>query len=196
MTSPPHDRFHGRVHRDATCAVPGCQDAGEFRAPITRQGSLDGPPKYRWMCLDHVRQFNSGYNYFEGMSEDQIHEAQSPTAGWATESRSFRPTGNADLPPRWADFQDPMDALSSGFRSRMAEARREAADPRFTREEHRALQLMGLETNSDRTGLRKRYAELLRKFHPDRNGGNRRYEKRLAEVVSAYQLLKRSRPFA
>jgi curved DNA-binding protein CbpA len=55
---------------------------------------------------------------------------------------------------------------------------------------------MGLETSSDRTVLLKRYAELLRKFHPDRNGGDRRYEKRLTEVVSAYQLLKKSRAFA
>lgn len=89
-----------------------------------------------------------------------------------------------------------MDALGARFRQRMDEARREAADPRFTREEHRALQLMGLATDADRAALRRRYSELVRKYHPDRNGGDRSHEVRLGEVVAAYQLLRKARPFA
>ncbi|MGN6595712.1 DnaJ domain-containing protein [Sphingopyxis terrae] len=196
MTSPRSPRFHGRVPREAPCAVPGCQEPGEFRAPASPHRSPDGPPPYRWLCLDHVREFNAGYNYFEGMNADQIMAAQSPTAGWETESRTFRAAGGADLPPRWADFKDPMDALGARFRQRMDEARREAADPRFTREEHRALQLMGLATDADRAALRRRYSELVRKYHPDRNGGDRSHEVRLGEVVAAYQLLRKARPFA
>lgn len=196
MTSPRSPRFHGRVPREAPCAVPGCQEPGEFRAPASPHRSPDGPPPYRWLCLDHVREFNASYNYFEGMNADQIMAAQSPTAGWETESRTFRAAGSADLPPRWADFKDPMDALGARFRQRMDEARREAADPRFTREEHRALQLMGLATDADRAALRRRYSELVRKYHPDRNGGDRSHEVRLGEVVAAYQLLRKTRPFA
>lgn len=196
MTSPRSPRFHGRVPREAPCAVPGCQEPGEFRAPASPRRSPDGPPPYRWLCLDHVREFNAGYNYFEGMNADQIMAAQSPTAGWETESRTFRAAGSADLPPRWADFKDPMDALGARFRQRMDEARREAADPRFTREEHRALQLMGLATDADRAALRRRYSELVRKYHPDRNGGDRSHEVRLGEVVAAYQLLRKARSFA
>ncbi|MDX8357614.1 DnaJ domain-containing protein [Sphingopyxis terrae] len=196
MTSPRSPRFHGRVPREAPCAVPGCREPGEFRAPASPHRSPDGPPPYRWLCLDHVREFNAGYNYFEGMNADQIMAAQSPTAGWETESRTFRAAGSADLPPRWADFKDPMDALGARFRQRMDEARREAADPRFTREEHRALQLMGLATDADRAALRRRYSELVRKYHPDRNGGDRSHEVRLGEVVAAYQLLRKTRAFA
>lgn len=189
-------RFHGRVPREERCVAPGCREAGEFRAPISSTRSPDGPPQYRWLCLDHVREFNSGYNYFEGMSADQIMAAQTPTAGWETESRTFRPAGSADLPPRWADFKDPIDALGARFRQRMDEARREAADPRFTREEHRALQVLGLEGATDRSALRRRYSELVRKYHPDRNGGDRSHEARLGEVVAAYQLLRKARAFA
>lgn len=196
MTSPRSPRFHGRVPREAPCAVPGCREAGEFRAPATQHRSPDGPPPWRWLCLSHVREFNAGYNFFEGMSADQIMAAQSPTAGWETESRAFRLAGSADLPPRWADFKDPMDALGARFRQRMYEARQEAADPRFNREEHRALGIMGLNADADRTALRRRYGELVRKYHPDRNGGDRSFEARLGEVVSAYQLLRKARAFA
>lgn len=196
MTSPRPNRFHGRVPREAACAVPGCREPGEFRAPASPHRSPDGPPPYRWLCLDHVREHNMGYNYFEGMSADQIMAAQSPTAGWETESRAFRAAGSADLPPRWADFRDPMDALGARFRQRMDEARREAADPRFTREEHRAMQLMALPAGADRAALRRRYSELVRKYHPDRNGGDRSFEARLGEVVAAYQLLRKAKAFA
>ncbi|MBN9011299.1 MAG: DnaJ domain-containing protein, partial [Rhizobiales bacterium] len=50
--------------------------------------------------------------------------------------------------------------------------------------------------NADRKGLRTRYSELVRKFHPDRNGGDRSMEKALQEVIAAYQQLKRSPAFA
>ena len=196
MTSPRSPRFHGRVPREAPCAVAGCREPGEFRAPATQQRSPDGPPPYRYLCLDHVREFNAGYNFFEGMNADQIMAAQSPTAGWETESRAFRPAGSADQPPRWADFKDPMDALGARFRQRMYEARREAADPRFNREEHRALELMGLSSEADRAALRRRYSELARKYHPDRNGGDRSFEAKLGEVVAAYQLLRKTKAFA
>ncbi|OWQ96232.1 J domain-containing protein [Sphingopyxis witflariensis] len=190
------NRFHGRVVREDRCAAPGCREQGEFRAPMSATRSPDGPPAYRWLCLDHVREFNAGYDYFSGMSADQIIAAQSPTAGWETESRTFRTAGSADLPPRWADFKDPIDALGARFRQRMDEARREAADPRFTREEHRAMQLMELSVDADRAMLRKRYSELVRRYHPDRNGGDRSHESRLNEVVAAYQLLRKTKAFA
>jgi DnaJ-domain-containing protein 1 len=130
------------------------------------------------------------------MSADQIMAAQSPTAGWETESRAFRAAGSADLPPRWADFRDPIDALGARFRQRMDEARREAANPGLSREEHAAMRLMGLAADADRAALRRRYSELVRKYHPDRNGGDRRFETRLGEVVEAYQLLRKTKTFA
>jgi len=158
--------------------------------------SPDGPPQYRWLCLDHVREFNAGYNFFEGMSADQIMAAQSPTAGWETESRAFRAAGSADLPPRWADFKDPIDALGARFRQRMDEARREAANPGLSRDERAAMQLLALPADADRAALRRRYSELVRKYHPDRNGGDRSFETRLGEVVAAYQLLRKTKAFA
>ncbi|MBC7985400.1 MAG: molecular chaperone DnaJ, partial [Sphingomonadaceae bacterium] len=112
------DRFHGRVHGAApACAYPGCAEPGEFRAPGRghRRHGFDGPGDYRWLCLDHVREFNAGYNFFAGMSTDEIYEAQRPYAGWERETRAFAANG-ADRPPRWADFADPLDAISARFR--------------------------------------------------------------------------------
>src|SRR3546814_17133820 len=85
---------------------------------------------------------------------------------------------------------------SSDVCSSELQARREAADPRFTRDEHRAMEVLGLEGKSDRSALRRRYSELVRKYHPDRNGGDRSNETRIGEVGAAYQLLRKRRVFA
>lgn len=192
MSSP---RFHGRVESAGRgCEAPACREAGEFRAPGRRPNGFDGPGEWRWFCLEHVRQFNAGYDWFEGMSAEEIIAAQSPIAGWRTESRTFRPDAGVDGVPRWADYADPLDAIAArarGIRSRAeGSARKAAATVRFSADEARALEVMGLGSDIDRTRLRRRYSELVRRYHPDRNGGDRRHEAQLTQVVEAYQLLK------
>ena len=189
-------RFHGRYEESGmTCQRPDCDEPGEFRAPSSRGNGFDGPGEYRWFCLDHVREFNSEYDWFEGLSAEEIVDAQSPAAGWKTESPSFRPTAGIDGSPRWADFDDPLDAISaraSGIKSRVQREAEISMTGRFSPDEARALDLMGLSIKTDRRMLRRRYSELVRRYHPDRNGGDRQYETRLNKVVEAYQLLRKS----
>jgi hypothetical protein len=191
------DKFHGRYdNAGRRCAAPGCGEPGEFRAPGERASSFDGPGDWRWLCLDHVREFNSGYDWFEGMSADEILAAQSPIAGWRNDTRAFRPDAGVDGVPRWADFDDPLDAIgarAADIRARAA-GRREVS--RFTPKEREALEAMGLGPDTDRHGLRKRYSTLVRRYHPDRNGGDRSHEARLQRVIEAYQLLRKAATFA
>ncbi len=184
--------------------APGCDGAGEFRAHGTRRHGFDRPSDWLWFCLDHVREFNAGYDFFKGMSADEIYAAQSPVAGWQTETRAFRPTAGIGDGPRWADFADPLDAIGARAANirrkaegRAAEQRQAAAAAfRFTAREQAALSVLGLSADDDRTKLRRRYSELVRRYHPDRNGGDRRHEGRLQRVVEAYQVLKKARAYA
>ncbi|WP_390585111.1 J domain-containing protein [Erythrobacter sp. MTPC3] len=189
-------KFHGRVEdADRVCEHPTCRDAGEFRAPGYRPNGFDGPGEWRWFCLDHVREFNAGYDWFEGMSAEEILSAQSPASGWRTESAAFSPKAAVDGMPRWADYDDPLDAISAragGIRSRAEREAKMAMSGRFSKDEAQALETMGLGSNTDSRRLRRRYSELVRRYHPDRNGGDRQYETRLNKVVDAYQLLKKS----
>ena len=191
-------RFHGRVDRgEAICAHPGCTEPGEFRAPPAdgRRPGFDGPGDWRWLCLDHVREFNSGYNYFNGMSPDEISEAQNPYGGWDRETRVFAHAGG-DAPPRWADFADPLDAIGARFHRGAGPngAEQQRADGRpLSGDDRKSLNVLGLGIDADRRALRQRYAELVRRFHPDRNGGDRSHEKALQAVIDAYTQL-RSRP--
>ena len=56
--------------------------------------------------------------------------------------------------------------------------------------------MRGLGSDTDKQRLRRRYSDLVRRYHPDRNGGDRQFEGRLAKVVDAYNLLKKSAAFA
>ena len=194
MTSPRSPRFHGRIPREAPCAVPGCREPGEFRAPVSQHRSPDGPPPYRYLCLDHVRAFNAGYNFFDGMTADEIHAAQRPLAGWERETRAFARAGGGDQAPRWADFADPLEAIQGRF-GRTRPAGRKDGKP-LSGNERKALEVLGLGIDASLHEVRKRYSELVRRYHPDRNGGDRSHEARLQQVVEAWQLLRKSSLFA
>lgn len=184
-------RMHGRVEgAQARCAVPGCVEPGEFKAPL-QPANFDGPGAWRFLCLDHVREHNAKYNFFEGMTSEEITEAQSPLSGWDRPSRRFAATG-ADPAPKWSDFTDPLNAIGARF-GRFRDA---ANSSRFNKPERRALSVLGLGDDADRNQLRKRYSGLVRRYHPDKNGGDRSHEGRLGEVIEAYQLLRKSRAFA
>ena len=180
------------------CDAPGCPEPGEFRAPGERAPGFDGPGNYRWFCLDHVRAFNQGYDFSRGMTPDEIAQAQSPLAGWAGETRAFRPTAGIDQAPRWADFTDPLDAISARARARAHDHAKaqEAARRGINPADRRAYDTLGLGFDADRRGLRARYSELVRRFHPDRNGGDRSHEDALREVVEAYNHLRRLPAFS
>ena len=194
-----HDRFHGRMKGSPrACDAPGCPEPGEFRAPGPQAPGFDGPGSYRWFCLEHVRAFNQGYDFFRGMSADEIARAQSPLAGWASETRAFRPTAGIDQVPRWADFTDPLDAISARARARATDHRQahEAARRGINPADRRAYDTLGLGFDADRRALRARYSELVRRYHPDRNGGDRTHEAQLGKVVEAYNHLRRLSAFS
>jgi DnaJ-domain-containing protein 1 len=190
------EKFHGRVKgRRTRCAVPGCPEAGEFRAPMgDGAGQSDRPHGWQWLCLTHVREFNAKYNFFDGMSREEIEDAQMPYAGWERETRAFRATAGVDSPPRWADFHDPLDAIQARFRSRIPRER--PGGRPLSGADRAALKTLGLAEDADRRALRAAYSALVRQYHPDRNGGDRRHEKKLQAVVEAYQHLRTAPAFA
>jgi hypothetical protein len=188
-----HTRFHGRVEgRERLCSHPGCEQAGEFRAPPGdgKRNGFDGPGDWRWLCLDHVRAFNDSYNYFSGMSTEEIEAAQTPYGGWDRETRAFSTNGSPS--PRWTDFTDPLDAIGARFaRNAGPQTRKDGRE--LSEGDRKSLRVLGLEVDVDRRQLRQRYLDLVRRYHPDKNGGDRSHEKALQAVIEAYTQLK-SRP--
>ena len=91
------------------------------------------------------------------------------------------------------------DAIGARFRERVAKARADnqmRQDGQFlSKEDRRALDIMGLPIDADRKALRTRYTELLRRYHPDHNGGDRTHETQLQGVIEAYGHLRKAAVF-
>jgi DnaJ-domain-containing protein 1 len=128
------------------------------------------------------------------MSAEEISDAQRPFAGWERETRAFSANAHA-MPPRWADFADPLDAVGARFRERMAEARQREDGKPLSGDDRKALRTLGLDADTDRHALRSRYTALVRRYHPDHNGGDRAHEKALQEVIAAYTHLRKAPAF-
>ena len=54
---------------------------------------------------------------------------------------------------------------------------------------------LGLGEDADLQAVRRSYSRLVRRFHPDRNGGDRSHEQQLGEVIEAYQTLRKAAGF-
>ena len=169
-----------------TCNHPGCTEPGEFRAPMGRM--REG--QFFQFCLEHVREYNATYNYFNGMSADDVAVYQRdaltghrPTWSMGTNragGRGFREDG--DGPGAAAD---PLG---------MQRTRRPYADaprkPRHGIAVVKSLGDLGLDETADAAAVKARYKDLVKRLHPDANGGDRSNEDRLREIIRAYNHLK------
>ena len=115
-----------------------------------------------------------------------------PSASTRPWKRAF--AGNGDPGPRWADFSDPLDAIAARFRRQPAPDRPDGKP--LSGQDRASLKTLGLDADADRKALRQRYSELVRRYHPDRNGGDRSHEAALQKVIAAYQQLRQAPAFA
>jgi hypothetical protein len=174
------------VHEETTpCAWPDCSESADFPAPASPRSR-----EKRFFCKQHITEHNRNYNFFEGMSdEDADAYRRGTTTGhrptWALGTRRAR--GKAQLD--W-QFHDPLEIMDPTFRSEGTEAapRGKYVSPG----QKRALDLLDLDEKADAKAVRQSYKLLLKRYHPDMNGGERRHEDELNRVIQAYNYLKAS----
>jgi DnaJ-class molecular chaperone len=58
--------------------------------------------------------------------------------------------------------------------------------------EAKAMETLGLEMNASGEAIKARYKELVKRHHPDANGGDRGSEDRFRDVLQAYRVLKQA----
>jgi hypothetical protein len=169
------------------CDYPGCTTAGEFRAPMGRQREGE----YFCFCLDHVREYNASYNYFSGMTPEAMARYQRDAAV------GHRPTwaiGRIEAIRTWqrgsddpSRFGDPLGMFGHGAG---ATASTEPPRPRHGIAARKALDQLGLDESADAETIRSRYKNMVKRLHPDANGGDRSLEDKLREIIRAYNYLK------
>lgn len=179
--------------RSPVCQWDGCEAPGTHRAPVGRMREGE----YFKFCFEHVRAYNKGFNYFSGLSDTEIARYQKEAL------TGHRPTwrvGSLGETRPAPDFSQRRSG-SAGYYNRMRDPYNlfggEAGPPPPRRRKLRTLEAKALETlglGVDATGdeIKARYKELVKRHHPDANGGDRASEDRFRDVLQAYRMLKQS----
>ena len=179
-----------------TCQWDGCDKPGGHRAPVGR--NAEG--QFFMFCFEHVKDYNKGYNYFSGLSDSEIARYQKEAV------TGHRPTWTVGVNKTARD--SPLHSTLKSGSAHATNARirdpfgftgqGRVGGPRYQHSrklktlEQKAFDTMALPANATQEEIKRRYKELVKKHHPDANGGDRGSEERFRAVIQAYQLLKQS----
>jgi hypothetical protein len=170
-----------------TCEWAGCTRHGGYRAPKGRQ--REG--QYFNFCLEHVRDYNKSYNYFSGMADDEIDAYRRASATghrptWAMGSGGGSPDSHRGQSGSAGPMHD-VFGLFEGLGQDFEPERRQRPLRNLERRSFAALNLDGGESRDE---IKARFKALVKRLHPDANGGDRGSEDKLREIIQAYNHLK------
>lgn len=175
------------------CEHEGCILPGKCKAPKSR----DNPKEFWWFCEKHAAEYNKNWNFFEGMNDGDQRAFQE------AERHGHRPTWN------FGAKGGSRESSTLGRNNRFA-GNKTTETYHDRRNRHRnqnaqqaamlasapirsAYEELDLTPKATPQEVRAAYADLVRRFHPDSNGGDRSAETRLQAVVKAYKVLKTSK---
>lgn len=196
--APRVDDVHHLKPGEHRCEWSGCLSKASARAPKSREMMNE----HYWFCQPHAAEYNRKWDFFAGMSEGEVAAAQAARATGDRPTWQFKASrmsreaaafaakmgGGANGKGAGA-YDDPL-----GVFGRVHAARAEEPSGRQVgRLERRALEELDLDDRADSAAIRVRYLELVKRFHPDSNGGDRSTEQKLTKVLKAYKTLKASK---
>jgi hypothetical protein len=179
------------------CQWRGCKRPGAHRAPRGRGRDNE----FVMLCEQHIRDYNQSYNYFVGMSAAEVEEfckdaltGHRPTwtigaNSWAHGTRAQSPQSD---PARAPDFIRTKAQSRHAERARQSRAQSPATRRVLKPLERRSLEALELSEAASRADIKARFKDMVKRHHPDLNGGDRSTEDKLREIIQAYNLLKQA----
>ena len=162
------------------CDWDNCKELGEYKAPIER----DNSKKFRMLCLKHIREFNKNWNYFSGMDDNQILNFLKSDMTWHKPTQSFSSSDNF-FKVLWNNtLKDEFD--NKNIKSDFNYMRQF----KFDNKDIKAFEILGLSVGMKWIKVQEKFKTLVKKFHPDMNLGNKKYEEKLKLITLAYTQLK------
>ena len=162
------------------CDWDNCKELGEYKEPIER----DNSKKFRMLCLKHVKEFNKNWNYFSGMNDNQIMNFLKSDMTWHKPTQSFSSSDNF-FKVLWNNtLKDEFDnkKIKSDFNY--------MRQFKFDHKDIKAFEILGLSVGMKWMKIQEKFKTLVKKFHPDMNLGNKKYEEKLKLITLAYTQLK------
>lgn len=173
-----------------TCDITGCPERGDYRAPKSR----DDIKSYYWFCLEHVREYNQNWDFFKGMSRDEIEKSMSKTAVWDRPTWRSTQAGYNEEKLRQKIYERfTADDVFGDFGAESEEPKNAKVNvSSIPHPAVEALAVMDLEPPVQWDEVKARYKTLAKRYHPDVNGTDKHAEEQLKKVNLAYSILKLS----
>ena len=161
------------------CDWENCKEVGSYKAPVERDNSKN----YRLLCLEHIKIFNKNWNYFSNMSDQEIEYFIKSDLTWHKSTKNFGSSENF-FNILWNNALD--DKLNIFKTSNFKDFKK----TKLTKTDRDALEIMELNDEVKWEEIQKKFKKLVKKFHPDMNLGNKKYEDKLKVITLAYTQLK------
>jgi hypothetical protein len=167
-----------------TCDSSKCLDEGTHRAPKSRN-ELNS---FFWFCMFHAREYNNSWNYYDGMSDEDVEKDVRKDTVWQRPTWRLGTNGpiNLEFAINFNSIHDPYDILHNT---------RPKVDPHssnkkiYSSEQTHALTVFGLEQPGDAANIKKRYKKLVKRYHPDAKGSGIKFDEKIRDVNQAYKVL-------
>jgi hypothetical protein len=179
-------RAKPRVAETRMCEAPDCVGPGNCRVPKSPKNLQE----YFWYCSAHARAHNEAWDYFKGMDDDDIARFREEAL---TGHRPTWPLGKRAAKARMG--QTPLGGVHDSHAMFEGDADTQTVrrpERHLTRLQGMAFDTLQLAHNATLIEIKARYKELVKRFHPDANGGDRGAEERLKQVIKAYGVLRAS----
>ena len=160
------------------CDHLGCEEPGEYKAPKDRVHLRE----YFWFCLEHVREYNKSWDFYKGMSQDEIISSQNSDVTWG------RPTWPLGAGMKGHHKIHLQDGLADEIFHKGAYSTAPKEVPKECRE---ALAVFNLTFPFAEADLKTTYKKLAKQYHPDLKEGCKLAEERLKTINQAYTVLKK-----
>ena len=162
------------------CDWNNCFDLGEYKAPVEKDNSKN----YRLLCLKHVKEFNKNWNYFSDMNNEQIYNFLKSDMTWHKPTQNFSSADNF-LKILWdSTLKDEMDIKKIKIKYNHGKKLN------FNNNDIKAFSILGISVGLKWEKVQEKFKKLVKKFHPDMNAGNKKYEDKLKIITLAYTQLK------
>ena len=162
------------------CDHKSCKKIGKYKAPTEK----DNSKKFKWLCLDHIKEFNRSWDYFKGMSDQEVCEFLKSDITWHKPTQSFSSPDNF-FNILWKNtLSEEVSILSNGYGNKINKK------INFSDKDKEAFNIIELEIGTKWKIIQNQFKILVKKYHPDMNAGNKKFEEKLKIVTLAYTQLK------
>ena len=166
------------------CDRIDCNKEGEFRAPKSRILLNE----YYFFCLEHVKEYNKSWDFYKGLSVNQIENSMRDDIIWNRPSCPLKGNPHKVIEQINNFFSDDFDEFNyrkednSFFKNKLL-------DEKLTKEQNKALFTLGLKLPLTLEKIKKNYKKLVKIFHPDVNGNNKKAEEKFKEINKSYKII-------